>query len=94
MSFYPFSCHSLVDTPPWVIKNQKREVSGLFGSHGGGSPSLGHLLHIGGGGEGVIILPWFIRHCASVGGGVVSGLFGSRGVSGMFSACRVGGEIS
>ena len=48
----------------------KKEVSGLFGSHGGGSPSLGHLLHIGGGGEGVIILPWFIRHCASVGGGV------------------------
>ena len=25
---------------------------------------------------------------------VVSGLFGSRGVSGMFSACRVGVEIS
>ena len=44
---------------------------------------------------GVVILPWLIGTVLLCGrGGVVSGLFGSRGVSGMFSTCRVGGEIS
>ena len=73
----------------FLHEEQKRGFRGYFVQKEVGSQSLGHLLHVGGSGGSHTSM--VNRHCASLWKGGVWFLgYLVPGVSGMFSACRMG----